>query len=222
MIELNLRKHNRIVLHGASLKKAINQNLIYSARLTGNQFLYNEFKVMIRLFLQGFSKEEIFKKIEEENLFEYRSLKALGNHRGAVWERINYLDDYLMQKVVSEPNEIGRLINFYSILKYDLLFLEFMEEVILEKVYAHQMELSHADISNFFGIKAEQSEIVANFKETTLKRLRAAYIELLTGAGYTVKNENEFSLTTPIAVYQICNYLEEIGEKRVAKAMLGI
>ena len=95
-------------------------------------------------------------------------------------------------------------------------------QVVLEKVYAHQMELSRADISNFFGIKAEQSEIVANFKETTLKRLRAAYIELLIGAGYTVKNENEFSLTTPIAVYQICNYLEEIGEKRYAKAMLGV
>ena len=222
MIELNLRKHNRIVLHGASLKKAINQNLIYSARLTGNQFLYNEFKVMVKLFLQGFSKEEIFRKIEDENLFEYRSLKAISKHLGAVWERINYLDEYLMKIVATEPNEIGRLINFYSILKYDLLFLEFMEEVVLEKIYAHQMELSHADISNFFGIKAEQSGIISNFKETTLKRLRAAYFELLMGAGYVVKDGSEFSLTTPIAVYQICNYLEEIGEKRYAKAMLGV
>ena len=177
---------------------------------------------MIKLFLQGFSKEEIFQKIEDENLFEYRSLKALGKHLGAVWERINYLDKYLMKIVASEPNEIGRLINFYSILKYDLLFLEFMEEVVLEKVYAHQMELSRSDISNFFGIKAEQSEIIANFKETTLKRLRAAYFELLIGAGYAIKNENNFSLTTPIAVYQICTYLEEIGEKRFAKAMLGV
>ena len=208
--------------NGAGLRKETSQNLIYSARLTGNQFLYNEFKVMVKLFLQGFSKEEIFRKIEDENLFEYRSLKALGKHLGAVWERINYLDEYLMKIVVSEPNEIGRLINFYSILKYDLLFLEFMEEVVLEKVYAHQMQLSHADISNFFGIKAEQSEIIANFKETTLKRLRAAYFELLMGAGYVVKDGSEFSLTTPIAVYQICNYLEEIGEKRYAKAMLGV
>lgn len=210
------------MLHGASLKNTINQNLIYSARLTGNQFLYNEFKVMVKLFLRGFSKEEIFRKIEDENLFEYRSLKAIGKHLGAVWERINYLDEYLMKIVATEPNEIGRLINFYSILKYDLLFLEFMEEVVLEKVYAHQMELSHADISNFFGIKAEQSGIISNFKETTLKRLRAAYFELLMGAGYVVKDGSEFSLTTPIAVYQICNYLEEIGEKRYAKAMLGV
>lgn len=208
--------------NGAGLRKETSQNLIYSARLTGNQFLYNEFKVMVKLFLQGFSKEEIFRKIEDENLFEYRSLKAIGKHLGAVWERINYLDEYLMKIVATEPNEIGRLINFYSILKYDLLFLEFMEEVVLEKVYAHQMELSHADISNFFGIKAEQSEIIANFKETTLKRLRAAYFELLMGAGYAIKNENNFSLTTPIALYQICTYLEEIGEKRFAKAMLGV
>lgn len=127
-----------------------------------------------------------------------------------------------MNIVLSQPNEVGRIINFYAVLKYDLLFLEFMEEVISEKIYTHQMELTKADISNFFAVKAEQSEVVAGFKESTLKRLRLSYIELLQGAGYIAKNDDKMELSIPMAVYQISNHLEDIGEKRFAKAMLGV
>lgn len=194
---------------------------VYSARLTGNQFLYNEFKVMCGLFAQGLSKKEATDKIMNENLFEYRSMKAIVKHIGAVWERVSYLDDYLLDIVLHKSNELGKLVNFYAILKYDLLFLEFMEEVILEKKYTHQMELSKTEISNFFSVKSEQSDTIANFKEATLKRLRAAYIEILQGANYIIKKDNTIEINIPTAIYQISGHLEEIGEKRFAKAMLG-
>ena len=200
------------------------QNLVYSARLTGNQFLYNEFKVMTKLTLQGLDKKTIFEKIVDENLFEYRSLKSIGKHLGAVWERVNYLDEYLKEKVVNEPNEIGRIINFYAILKYDTLFLEFMLEVVQEKFSTSQNELTNADISNFFSVKAEQSDIVKDFKEATIKRLRLAYVEILLGAGYIIKTENKdkYLLTTPLAVYQISEHLRDNNEKQFVKAMLGV
>lgn len=200
------------------------QNLLYSARLTGNQFLYNEFKVMTKLTLQGLDKKTIFEKIVDENLFEYRSLKSIGKHLGAVWERVNYLDGYLKEKVVNEPNEIGRIINFYAILKYDTLFLEFMLEVVQEKFSTSQNELTNADISNFFSVKAEQSDIVKDFKEATIKRLRLAYVEILLGAGYIIKTENKdkYLLTTPLAVYQISEHLRDNNEKQFVKAMLGV
>lgn len=197
------------------------QNLIYSSRLTGNQFLYNEFKVVCSLIRDNLSRKDATEKIINENLFEYRSLKAIGKHIGAVWERANYLDEVLIDIVLNQPNEIGRLVNFYAILKYDLLFLEFMEDVISEKFYTHQLELTRADISNYFSIKAEQSDIVAEFKEATIKRLRLAYFELLQGAGYVIDNGKKMELNIPTGVYRVCQYLEEIGENRFAKAMLG-
>ena len=192
----------------------------YSARLTGNQVLYNEFKVVCNLLSLGLNKKEAEEKITNENLFEYRSLKSIGKHITAVWERANYLDKTLLNMVLELPNEIGRIINLYAILKYDLLFLEFMEEVISEKFYTHQLELTRADISNFFSIKSEQSEIVSSFKEATLKRLRLAYIEILRGAGYIIKND-KMELNIPSAAYQITDHLESIGEKRYSKAILG-
>ena len=197
------------------------QNQIHSARLTGNQFLYNEFKIVCKLIASGLNKKEAAEKIINENLFEYRSLKSISKHISAVWERAQYLDEHLLKTLLNEPNEVGRIINLYAILKYDLLFREFMEEIISEKIYTHQLELSKADISNFFGTKAEQSEVVAGFKEATLKRLRLAYIEILQGSGYIAKNEEKMELSIPLAIYQISDYLKEIGEKRYAKAMLG-
>lgn len=65
------------------------QNLIYSSRLTGNQFLYNEFKIVCSLIRDNLSRKDATEKIINENLFEYRSLKAIGKHIGAVWERAN-------------------------------------------------------------------------------------------------------------------------------------
>ena len=193
----------------------------YSARLTGNQFLYNEFKVVCSLISQGFNKKDATQKITNENLFEYRTLKSIGKHITAAWERAEYLNESLLNAVLHQTNEIGRLINFYAILKYDLLFLEFMEEVVSEKFYMNQLELTRADISNFFSIKAEQSEIVAGFKEATLKRLRLAYFEILQGAGYIIKNDSKMELNKPTAIYQVSDWLENIGEKRYAKAILG-
>lgn len=193
----------------------------YSARLTGNQFLYNEFKVACSLINQGFNKKDATQKIINENLFEYRSLKSIGKHITAVWERAEYLNEFLMDKVLNQTNEIGRLINFYAILKYDLLFLEFIEDVVSEKFYMNQLELTRADISNFFSVKAEQSEIVAGFKEATLKRLRLAYFEILQGAGYIIKNDSKMELNKPTAIFQVSDWLENIGEKRYAKAILG-
>lgn len=193
----------------------------YSVRMTGNQFLYNEFKVMCKLIAKGYSRKDASDKIINENLFEHKTIRAVGKHIGAVWERANYLDEHLREVVLTQLNEVGRIVNFYSILKYDLLFLEFMEEIIADKFCTYQLELSKADISKFFSIKAEQSEIVANFKDSTMQRLRLAYIQILEGAGYMIKKNDKMELTIPIAAYQISNYLENIGEKRYARAVVG-
>lgn len=188
----------------------------YSARMTGNQFLYQEFKVICGLILQGFSKKELAQKIVDENLFNYRSMKAINKHIGAVFERVNYLDDNLKNKVINQSNEIGRLINFYSILKYDLLFFEFMSEVIADKLRTKQYILNKSDISHFFSIKAQQSDIVANFKDSTLKRLRLAYIECLIGAGYINQNSTIMDISVPFAIYQIRNDIDEPYIKAMA------
>lgn len=193
----------------------------YSARMTGNQFLYNEFKQVVRLICSGLSQKEIQNKVTEENLFEYKTTKAVPKRVGATYERASYLDEDLKGMVLSEPNEVGRVINLYSIMKYDVLFTEFMEEVINEKIYTNQLVLEKSDITNFLSIKAEQSEIVASFKESSLKRLRLAYIEVLEGAGYLNKVDKVMKLNIPTAAYRISNYLESIGEKRFAKALIG-
>ena len=54
-----------------------------------------------------------------------------------------------------------------------------------------------------------------------MQRLRLAYIQILEGAGYMIKKNDKMELTIPIAAYQISNYLENIGEKRFARAVVG-
>ncbi len=210
-----------ISLKDDGMSKIMNKCLVYSSKLTGNQFLYNEFKVVVELIQDGFNKSEIYKKVVDENLFEYRSTKSITKRLGAVLERVKALDDYLLDCVIKKTNEVGRLVNLYAIMKYDLLFFEFMEEVILDRKLSYQEELSKTDITRFFEIKSEQSELVAGFKETTLKRLRLSYIEILLGSGCVIKTEKSMKLAPPMAISSIRGHLEKIGDSRYLKAMLG-
>lgn len=192
----------------------------YSAKITGNSFLYAEFKEVAKLFNSGLSENEIRLKAIEENIFDYKTIKSIPKRLGAIFERLNLMDKKLLNLLVNAPNEVGRLINLYAIMKSDLLFLEFMEEIIHEKYKTHQRQLVNSDIIKFLDSKIEQSETVAKFTDSTLNKLRQVYIQILLGAGY-IKDKKTMELSPPIFYSELANHVEVIGDKRYLRAMLG-
>ena len=192
----------------------------YSAKLTGNPFLYTEIKEAAKLLQLGLSEKEIRIKALEENIFNYKTTKSVPKRLGAIFERLNLIDKKLLTLLVKAPNEVGRLINLYGIIKSDLLFFEFMEEVVSDKYKTHQLKLDNADINRFLDSKIEQSEIVATFTESTLNKLRQVYIQILIGAGY-IKDKKAMEIAAPVFYSELTNHLEVIGDKRYLRAMLG-
>lgn len=59
-----------------------------------------------------------------------------------------------------------------AIMKTNRLFLEFIEEVYLEKVQLGEQELESKDLRIFFNNKIEQSPKVAGWQESTVKKSR--------------------------------------------------
>ena len=192
----------------------------YSAKLTGNPFLYTEIKEAAKLIQSGLSEKEIRIKAVEENIFNYKTIKSVPKRLHAIFERLNSIDDKLSEMLAKSPNEVGRLINLYGIMKTDTLFLEFMEEVVLECYKNHQVKLINSDILRFFDNKSEQDQIVKNFSESTLKKLKQVYINILIGAGY-IKDKKTLEISVPVFYFELTNHLEVIGDKRYLRAMLG-
>lgn len=151
----------------------------YSANLTGAWFLFYEIKQVIKLMELGMNTQDIRNEIIEENLFQHKSKSSAKRALPTVVRRTELLSPELRQIILKDNMENGRIINLYAIMLEDRLFSEFMYEVIGEKYKLEQLYLEDKDINGFFTKKAEESKKVANFKMSTIKKLRQVYLKIL-------------------------------------------
>ncbi|GEQ61298.1 membrane protein [Vagococcus lutrae] len=192
---------------------------VYSTTLTGAGFRFYEFKVTVSLIEEGLTDEEIRKKVFEENLFQQKASSTTRSFP-YILKRARALNDQLRQYVLEESNQMAKQINFYAIMKTDLLFYEFMDELIKNKLQNNDLIYERKDINIFFNEKADENEQLANWSESTLKRLKSSYNRLLIEIGYLTK----LSSTDLIPVQMddlLRDYLIKIGDKKYIEAMEG-
>ena len=193
---------------------------IYTARLTGNPFLFFEMKITASLLLEGLSKKEISAKVRDENLFQYKTSNSVTKRLNAVFLRLEVLDDLMLKLFVNSSSETAKQIALYTIMKTDLLFYEFMQEEFKTKQLMHQDRLERADLVSFFARKEEQDLTVAGWQEYTINKLIQVYIRILIDAGL-IKDEKSFIMTTPVMEPILKQHLQTIGDEKYIQAMLG-
>ena len=97
---------------------------VYSTSLTGAGFRFYEFKLVVSLIEEGLTDDKIRKKVFEENLFQQKASSTTRSFP-YILKRARTLDDQLRQYVLEESNQMAKQINFYAIMKTDILFHEF-------------------------------------------------------------------------------------------------
>lgn len=190
----------------------------YTATLTSDAFLYYELKQVLKLKIQGFCDEEIRKVVIDENIFQYKSKKSASRLLSSVMRRVRILDDYLINTIINEPMEVGKIVNLYAIMKTNRLFFEFMNEVIREKLQYNYEVLEKKDINIYFTEKSEQSEIVAGWSEMTIGKLKQVILKILTEVGI-VENIKTCKLSRLIVPPELKEHLIGLGDKIYIQAM---
>ncbi|MBT2572530.1 DUF1819 family protein [Bacillus sp. ISL-51] len=193
-------------------------DLGYSSSLNGASFLLFELKQVVKLKQQGLAKDEIRKKVKEENLFQFNNQGRINRALPSVMKRAEVIDETLAALFLEGSIETGKTLNLYAIMKTDLLFFEFMDEVIGEKLHNNDYLLEKKDINLFFSSKAEQSEKVASWSNINVEKLKRAYIQVLYEGGI-LRNRKSKELNRLIIDEPIKNYLAQIGDSRYIHAM---
>ena len=192
---------------------------VYSTSLTGAGFRLYEFKVTVSLIEEGLTDDEIRRKVFEEDLFQQKASSTTRSFP-YILKRARALDDQLRKYVLEESNQMAKQINFYAIMKTDLLFYEFIDEIIKIKLQNSDLIYEKKDINIFFNEKADHNEKLANWSESTLKRLKSSYNRLLLEIGYLSKLSS-----TDLILIQLDDllrdYLVKIGDKKYVEAMEG-
>lgn len=177
-----------------------------------------EMKQVCKLKIQGLSDRDIRETVIDENIFQYKKKSSLKRSLPYILKRVNVLDDKLRNMMIQEPFEVVKVINLYSILKTDQLFYEFMNEVVKEAFAKGEKELERKNVNVFFSYKAEQSEFVANLAESTIKRLKSAYMKVLVEVGI-VKGLRSRELHRLLIDEHVRKHLESIGDKQFVEVM---
>ncbi|MEK3752877.1 DUF1819 family protein [Bacillus sp. FSL K6-6483] len=190
----------------------------YSSSLNGASFLLFELKKVIKLKLLGFSKQEIRQKIIEENLFQFNNQGRVKRALPSVMKRAEAIDETLASLLLEDSIETGKTLNLYAIMKTDLLFFEFMDEVIGEKLHNNDYLIEKKDINLFFTSKAEQSEKVAGWSDINIEKLKRAFMQVLFESGM-LRTRKGKELNRLVIDERIKNHLKHIGDARFIRAM---
>jgi hypothetical protein len=192
--------------------------LEYSSSLNGASFLLFELKQVVKLKRLGFSEEEIRNKVKEENLFQFSNPNRINRALPSVMRRGEVIDETLADLILESSIDISKVINLYTIMKTDVLFYEFMNEVVSEKLHNNDFLLEKKDINVFFVNKAEQSNKVAAWSEINLEKLKRAYMQVLFESGM-LKNRRSNELTRLFIDPQVKDHLIKIGDQSFLSAM---
>jgi len=145
----------------------------YNGGLTREQFLFYEIRTVATLMTQGLSREDIVKKIKEENLFQFPTERMITSIANTCFRRIDALEsDTLVYHLANATADIAKQINLYAMMKYNRIVWDFMTLIIGEKYRTHELELTKKDLNIFFFQLQEQNNIVASWSDATITKIK--------------------------------------------------
>lgn len=152
----------------------------YNGSLTREQFLFYETRTVAKLIAEGLTDEEIILKVFSENLFQYPTERMLKNIASVCLKRLHAIEDRNLIKVVANsPVEVSKQVCLYAIMKQNRIMWEFMITVIGEKYRQMDYAFSDRDINVFFMRLQEQDDLVAEWKESTIKKMKSVIKRIL-------------------------------------------
>ena len=194
----------------------------YSAGAVKHQFWFMEFRKVVSLRLEGKTCEEIKHLNEEENIFGAPTTLRATQIFNTVSARVKSMDDSFYPVFEACDLASQKLFALVAAMTYDVLFGEFVYEVLREKMIIGSNELAESDIRIFFNNKQQQNDKVADWTDATLKRLGATYKSLLYEAGVTNKTKNVREIYKPLPDPAMERWMKDQGMNYQLKAITGV
>lgn len=194
----------------------------YSAGIMSESAWFLEFKKLIQLRKEGVDDTELKRLCLEENLFGMGTANRVKRTSGYLIRRLGFLDEALVDIFCSSDLATQKIINLIAILRGDLLFFEFVNEVYREKAMLGFQEIGPMELNSFFRAKMVASDALADWKDTTIRKVGSAYLNFLADANLLDKRAGKYVITVPILDITLEDYLKRDGDIAILKAITGV
>ena len=193
----------------------------YSAGLASTSFWFIESKKIAEFILEGYSKKEIMEMAIEENIFQVETINRIKEIVNGVYKRLSLFPEEILNYFIHVDVNSAKIFVLISILNNDKLFFEFMHEVFREHIILGNFNIKDADLDIFFMNKINQSEIVENWSEGTIKRLKSIYKLFLIESGLLEKEDNYYKIILPFIDYRLKELLTQDNLTPFLNAITG-
>lgn len=194
----------------------------YTAKLTGEPFLYNETRIIAEYLLKGYSVEELKIKNVEENLIQHNRERSIIRSNAPIFRRLNVMNKELMHEFVFADVETSKFILLYSIMKTDKLVKEFIFEVYYEKLKLREEYITKFHINNWYEEKLILSQYLRERSESTTNKLKQVILKIMQDSDLVQKEKDKFKIKRPLLTEKYISLLTSVGDYSYAKAIGGI
>lgn len=133
--------------------------------------------------LKEYSPDEIREMALNENIYQQKDRSRIINEYGCIMRRLQVIPESLRSMLLNTDVATAKIIVLISAMASDRLLFELMYDVYRSKIHLGEEEWKDSDLNIFFGNKSEQSDVISNWTEATIKKLKQAYTRCLLEAG---------------------------------------
>lgn len=181
----------------------------YSAGIMSHSFWYLETKNTAEYLAEDISKKELMELSLTENIYQVDSERRARELTNVCYRRLNGFSNNLLIYLSTCDQNSGKLLVLISILRNDKLFFEFMHEVFREHIILGNYTIKDSDLDIFFMNKSNQSEVIENWKDTTLRKVKTNYKNFLIEAGLLEKEEEDYKIILPFVDFKLKELLTQ-------------
>ena len=194
----------------------------YSAKLTGEPFLYNETKIIGKYLLEGEDKKRLRQRNIEENLIKHKKLASVQRVNAPIFRRLEVLNNDMLNDFVYSDIENSKFILLYAIMKTDKLVRDFVIEVYKDKLFMRNDYIEKFDIDSWYEEKCILSKTLKDKTESTSAKLKQVIMKILQDSGLVIKEKDRFKIIRPLLKEKYIRQLDINGDIEYAKAIGGI
>ena len=134
----------------------MSQKSIYIGNLLGGSTMFRESRIIAKLILDNASDEVWEQTLIRDNAFQKNTVSTIKRNISTLKKRYSDLSPDFLQLLVEGDEELARQVAFYGILQSNLIFVEFVERVLMDAYLLKYRQLSRSVWRDFVaeqGIK---------------------------------------------------------------------
>ena len=193
--------------------------LKYSSQIKDMGLLSKEMKIACQEYKNTNDLGAIIQNSISNNIFMVNTERRRKELAYKIVARMAALDDFLLYAIANEPYNISALLSLYALMKTDRLVFEFMNEVIKDKIELMNYRLTDIELNQFMLCKAQQSDIIAKWKDENKAKVKNSLRKVLIDAGVLRDLGSVYMIMPPILNKNIKDHIIEIGDKIYLEAL---